>query len=40
MSLIVKPQVELEQDFEPDLFASYPALGDYITSVQKRPKKI
>lgn len=39
-SLIVKPQVELEQDFEPDLFASYPALGDYISAVEKRAKKM
>lgn len=39
-SLIVKPQVELEQDFQPDLFASYPSLGDYIGSVEKRAKKI
>ncbi|MEZ4694401.1 MAG: transglutaminase family protein [Aliarcobacter sp.] len=38
-SLILKPQVELEQDFEPDLFASYPALGDYISAVEKRAKK-
>ncbi|QKF78932.1 DUF2126 domain-containing protein [Arcobacter defluvii] len=39
-SLIVKPQVELEQDFQPDLFASYPALGDYISAVEKRAKKM
>ena len=39
-SLIVKPQVELEQDFEADLFASYPALGDYISAVEKRAKKM
>ena len=39
-SLIVKPQIELEQDFEPDLFASYPALGDYISAVEKRAKKM
>ena len=39
-SLIVKPQVELEQEFEHDLFASYPILGEYITSVQKRAKKM
>ncbi|MFY9089349.1 DUF2126 domain-containing protein [Arcobacter aquimarinus] len=39
-SLIVKPQVELEQDFEPDLFASYPALGDYISAIEKRAKKM
>jgi uncharacterized protein (DUF2126 family)/transglutaminase-like putative cysteine protease len=39
-SLIVKPPVELEESFEPDLFASYPALGEYITSVQKRAKKM
>ena len=39
-SLIVKPQVELEQEFEHDLFASYPVLGEYITSVQKRAKKM
>ena len=39
-SLIVKPAVELEESFEPDLFASYPALGEYITSVQKRAKKM
>ena len=39
-SLIVKAQVELEQDFEQDLFASYPALGEYITTVQKRAKKM
>ena len=39
-SLIVKPAVELEKSFEPDLFASYPALGEYITSVQKRAKKM
>ena len=39
-SLIVKPQIELEQDFQPDLFASYPALGDYISEVEKRAKNI
>ena len=39
-SLIIKPAVELEESFEPDLFASYPALGEYITSVQKRAKKM
>ncbi|QKF83478.1 DUF2126 domain-containing protein [Halarcobacter ebronensis] len=39
-SLIVKPQIELEKSFEPDLFASYPALGDYITEVEKRAKNI
>ncbi|CAM3480677.1 DUF2126 domain-containing protein [Arcobacter aquimarinus] len=39
-SLIVKPQVELEQDFQPDLFTSYPALGDYISAVEKRAKKM
>ncbi|PUE65068.1 transglutaminase family protein [Arcobacter lacus] len=39
-SLIVKPQVELDQDFQPDLFASYPALGDYINGVEKRAKNL
>jgi uncharacterized protein (DUF2126 family)/transglutaminase-like putative cysteine protease len=39
-SLMVKPQVELEQEFENDLFASYPELGEYISKVQKRAKKM
>lgn len=39
-SLIVKPQVELDQDFQADLFASYPVLGDYISEVEKRAKNI
>jgi uncharacterized protein (DUF2126 family)/transglutaminase-like putative cysteine protease len=39
-SLIAKPQIELEQEFELDLFASYPALGEYIPAVQKRAKKM
>ncbi len=39
-SLIVKPHIEIEKSFEPDLFASYPALGDYISPIEKRAKEI
>jgi len=39
-SLIVKPHVEIEKSFEPDLFASYPNLGDYISEVEQRAKNI
>jgi uncharacterized protein (DUF2126 family) len=38
-SLMHKPHTELEQSFEPDLFASYPALGDYHSGVEARAKK-
>ncbi|MDO9304811.1 MAG: transglutaminase family protein [Sulfuricurvum sp.] len=38
-SLMLKPHTELEQSFEPDLFASYPALGEYHTAVESRAKK-
>jgi len=38
-SLMLKPHTELEQSFEPDLFASYPALGEYHTAVEGRAKK-
>ena len=39
-SLIEKPHVELALNFEPDLFAVSPALGDYIEDAQKRCAKI
>lgn len=39
-SLIVKPHIEIEKNFEPDLFASYPELGDYISQVEQRAKDI
>lgn len=39
-SLMVKPHIELEKSFEQDLFASYPALGDYISNVQQRAQEI
>lgn len=39
-SLIVKPHVEIEKSFEPDLFRAYPALGDYISEVQTRAKNL
>ena len=39
-SLIIKPHIEIEKSFEPDLFASYPALGEYISEVEKRAKNI
>jgi uncharacterized protein (DUF2126 family)/transglutaminase-like putative cysteine protease len=39
-SLIVKPQVELENDFQNDLFSSYPELGDYFETVEKRANSI
>lgn len=35
-SLMHKPHIELEQSFEPDLFSSYPALGDYHDAVRLR----
>jgi uncharacterized protein (DUF2126 family)/transglutaminase-like putative cysteine protease len=35
-SLVEKPHVELALNFEPDLFASTPELGDYIENAQKR----
>ncbi len=38
-SLMLKPHTELEQSFEPDLFASYPALGEYHTAVESRATK-
>ncbi|MEJ2413708.1 MAG: transglutaminase family protein [Sulfurimonas sp.] len=38
-SLLHKPHVEIEETFEPDLFAAAPALGDYITPVKKRARK-
>ena len=38
-SLMLKPHTELEQSFEPDLFAAYPALGEYHTAVEARAKK-
>lgn len=39
-SLTHKPHVELEQSFEPDLFAYYPALGDYHTAVEERAANV
>jgi uncharacterized protein (DUF2126 family) len=39
-SLTHKPQVELEQSFEPDLFASYPALGEYHDTIKARAEKV
>lgn len=39
-SLIAKPHIELEKTFEPDLFASYPQLGDYTSQVEQRAKDI
>ena len=39
-SLMAKPHIEIEKSFEPDLFASYPNLGDYISGVEKRAKEI
>ena len=38
-SLLHKPHVEVEETFEPDLFAHAPELGDYISAVQKRVKR-
>lgn len=38
-SLMHKPQIELERSFEPDLFASYPALGEYHHGVLERAKR-
>lgn len=35
-SLTYKPQVELEQSFEPDLFGAFPSLGEYHTAVKAR----
>ncbi|MDD2698957.1 MAG: transglutaminase family protein [Arcobacteraceae bacterium] len=39
-SLLAKPHIELEQNFEVDLFASFPELGDYTTNVKERAKNI
>ncbi len=39
-SLLAKPHTELEQSFEVDLFASFPALGDYTTNVKERAKNL
>lgn len=39
-SLMRKPHVELEQSFEPDLFAAHPALGEYHTHVEERAVKV
>lgn len=39
-SLIEKPHIELEQSFEPDLFGSFPELGEYIEPVKARAKSI
>ncbi len=39
-SLQHKPHVELEQSFEPDLFASFPALGTYHDAVEARAKSV
>lgn len=39
-SLLHKPHIEIEKTFEPDLFASEPELGDYITPVKAREKQI
>lgn len=38
-SLMEKPHVELAANFEPDLFAAAPALGDYLESASKRCDK-
>jgi uncharacterized protein (DUF2126 family)/transglutaminase-like putative cysteine protease len=38
-ALLEKPHVELAQNFEPDLFAAAPALGDYIEAAQQRCAK-
>jgi len=35
-ALMEKPHVELAQNFEPDLFASAPALGDYLDDAKAR----
>ncbi|HHD84001.1 MAG TPA: IMP dehydrogenase, partial [Campylobacteraceae bacterium] len=35
-SLTAKPHIELEKNFEPDLFADYPQLGDYHASAEAR----
>lgn len=35
-SLMLTPHTELEQSFEPDLFATYPQLGDYHDAVGER----
>ncbi|MBE0492494.1 MAG: transglutaminase family protein [Sulfurospirillum sp.] len=37
-SLIQKPHVELALNFEPDLFASHPELGEYLSDALKRQK--
>jgi len=39
-SLTHKPQVELEQSFEPDLFADFPSLGEYHSAVKARAEKV
>jgi uncharacterized protein (DUF2126 family)/transglutaminase-like putative cysteine protease len=39
-SLLHKPHVEIAQNFDIDLFAATPKLGDYISSVKKRIKKL
>lgn len=39
-SLSHKPQVELEQSFEPDLFAAFPSLGEYHSAVKARAAKV
>ncbi|MBD3809929.1 MAG: transglutaminase family protein [Sulfuricurvum sp.] len=39
-SLMHKPQVELEQSFEPDLFSAYPALGEYHDAVRSRAANV
>ncbi|MDX9742336.1 MAG: transglutaminase family protein [Arcobacteraceae bacterium] len=39
-SLLAKPHTELEKNFEVDLFASFPELGDYTTNVKERAKNI
>ncbi len=39
-SLLHNPHVELEQSFEPDLFAAYPALGEYHSAVEARAASV
>jgi uncharacterized protein (DUF2126 family)/transglutaminase-like putative cysteine protease len=39
-SLMHAPHVELEKSFEPDLFASYPELGEYHHAVEARAKNV
>ncbi|MDD5717181.1 MAG: transglutaminase family protein [Sulfuricurvum sp.] len=39
-SLTHKPHVELEQSFEPDLFAAFPSLGEYHDAVKERAANV